>query len=246
MRKNLPIQISVPQPCSEDWNKMTPQEQGRFCDSCQRCIIDFSTYSDKELYKYIASHEGQKICGRFKASQLNRNISLPPQPHSQLYKWIVAAGLALIITAVPNSPTFAQAPLTVATEQVENNTDTLNNSDETITVSGTIIELDETPVVLATVTVKQYGRVISSAITGIDGSYKLQIPSTTSNNLLLEVNCAGYSSSIRRVNKDYITNQNQMDFFLRPDDCILLGGAISTYVAPEIYPSFVYPVNDDH
>lgn len=89
---------------------MTPQERGRFCDSCQRCIVDFSRYSDKELYRYLTDNAGKQLCGRFSSLQLNRNILPPPQHHSALYNGIVAVGMALVFTAIPNSPTFAQVP----------------------------------------------------------------------------------------------------------------------------------------
>ena len=40
---------SIPNPCSEDWNTMTPDDNGRFCGSCQKVVIDFTTYSTHEI-----------------------------------------------------------------------------------------------------------------------------------------------------------------------------------------------------
>ncbi|MCB0699524.1 MAG: carboxypeptidase regulatory-like domain-containing protein [Chitinophagales bacterium] len=149
MHKTKPIQISIPQPCNEDWNKMAPQEKGRFCDSCQRCLVDFSELSDKELYQYLADNAGNKICGRFKASQLNRNILPPPQPLSTVSKWLMAAGMALVLTAIPNSPLFAEAPH--AQEQILKCDAKPNPSGSKTQVYGAVYSYDGEPVKGATV-----------------------------------------------------------------------------------------------
>jgi len=101
MCKSKPIQISIPKPCNEDWNQMTLVEQGRFCSSCQKCVVDFTAYSDRQLFEYLNKHKGQKICGRFEYTQLNRPIHIPSQPHSRLYQYFIALGLTLILSQAP-------------------------------------------------------------------------------------------------------------------------------------------------
>ena len=32
----------IPEPCHENWNKMTPQEQGRHCAVCSKVVVDFT------------------------------------------------------------------------------------------------------------------------------------------------------------------------------------------------------------
>jgi hypothetical protein len=68
------VQIQIPQPCHENWHNMTPDEQGRFCGSCQKTVVDFSAMSDKELLDYITNVSGYTACGRFSNDQLNRTI----------------------------------------------------------------------------------------------------------------------------------------------------------------------------
>jgi hypothetical protein len=36
------FQLQIPEPCHEDWNKMTPVHKGRFCDSCEKAVVDFT------------------------------------------------------------------------------------------------------------------------------------------------------------------------------------------------------------
>ncbi len=72
--------ISIPKPCHEDWNTMTPSEKGRFCDSCAKTVIDFTTMSSLHIQDFLAENQNQKICGHFKKTQLDTiHLSIPIQ-----------------------------------------------------------------------------------------------------------------------------------------------------------------------
>jgi hypothetical protein len=71
------MQITIPQPCHESWDKMTQAEQGKFCGSCQKVVVDFSKMTDAELLSYFKKPK-DSVCGRFKEEQLHRVIT--PQP----------------------------------------------------------------------------------------------------------------------------------------------------------------------
>lgn len=34
--------IRIENPCHENWNLMSRNQKGRFCDSCNKTVIDFS------------------------------------------------------------------------------------------------------------------------------------------------------------------------------------------------------------
>jgi len=55
---------------------MSPTEQGRFCSSCQKAVIDFSTMSDSQIIAFFKQPQGS-ICRRLHHDQLNRYITLP-------------------------------------------------------------------------------------------------------------------------------------------------------------------------
>lgn len=63
--------ISIPEPCSEDWNKMTPDENGKFCSVCVKNVVDFTNKSKREIEEYLIQNREIKICGRFKKSQID-------------------------------------------------------------------------------------------------------------------------------------------------------------------------------
>ncbi len=67
--------VRVPEPCHEDWNKMLPEEKGRFCNSCSKTVVDFSNKTDYEIKNYLNENSGTKVCGHFKESQLNRPLN---------------------------------------------------------------------------------------------------------------------------------------------------------------------------
>lgn len=84
------INLSIPQPCHENWKDMIPSDKGRFCASCQKVVIDFSQSSDREIAKAIKNNK--HLCGRFRESQLNRDLTIPRERNSL---WL-AAGAAII------------------------------------------------------------------------------------------------------------------------------------------------------
>ena len=70
--------ISIPEPCHANWDKMTPNENDRFCTSCSKTVIDFSSMLPEEIQHYFIQNQNEKICGRFKQSQLDSiTIQIP-------------------------------------------------------------------------------------------------------------------------------------------------------------------------
>ncbi len=70
---NKTIKITIPEPCHENWNAMTPTEKGRHCRVCTKEVIDFTTKSDQEVTALVSS--SKNICGRMRTDQINRTIT---------------------------------------------------------------------------------------------------------------------------------------------------------------------------
>jgi hypothetical protein len=68
--------VRIPEPCHEDWNKMQPDEKGKFCSSCSKSVFDFSNKTDVEIKNILLEHKDQKVCGHFKRSQIDRPLNL--------------------------------------------------------------------------------------------------------------------------------------------------------------------------
>jgi hypothetical protein len=72
--------ITIPKPCHENWDKMMPNESGRFCGSCAKSVIDFTQMKSSEIQEYFIMNQGKSICGRFKNQQLDSIIiKIPSQ-----------------------------------------------------------------------------------------------------------------------------------------------------------------------
>lgn len=83
--ENSNIKISIPTPCHEDWNKMTPNEKGAFCGKCCKTVVDFSNLSPEEIKSALIAEKGKKVCGRFKPDQLNEQPTPALSIHIPLY-----------------------------------------------------------------------------------------------------------------------------------------------------------------
>ena len=68
------FKISVKAPCHEDWGGMSNTNDGRFCSSCEKEVIDFTKLSDDEVIAYIQKNAKHGGCGRFLNTQLETII----------------------------------------------------------------------------------------------------------------------------------------------------------------------------
>ncbi|TMI63630.1 MAG: T9SS type A sorting domain-containing protein [Bacteroidetes bacterium] len=71
------FQLTIPKPCHEDWNKMTPDEKGRFCSSCQKQVVDFTSMNNQQLAAFFKKPSTGSVCGRFNNDQLNQDLQVP-------------------------------------------------------------------------------------------------------------------------------------------------------------------------
>ena len=95
MKNNMLIQIK--QPCHEDWNKMTPEKQGRFCASCTKSVIDFTSMTDNEIIRYL-DKSSSKLCGRFNVEQLQRPLTETQlKPKKNWRYWLVSIASILLL-----------------------------------------------------------------------------------------------------------------------------------------------------
>lgn len=228
MKQPKSIQISIPQPCTQDWSKMTPQQQGRFCDSCKKCVVDFTGFTDEQLYKFFTEHKGQKVCGRMKKTQLNRAIALPPQPHSTLYKWVIAAGLGLVFVAAPETEIFAQVPYTQEQTNINNDT-TSNQTNDTFSISGVVVDENNEPVINAMVEATQNGITKNDAVTDFDG--KFIIKPMQQGEYTLTVRYIGYQDEERIVRTDTLNSSLKVSLteHLKIEDIDIIMGMVPLY-----------------
>lgn len=82
-----PVQITIPSPCSQNWEKMLPNTNGRFCNNCSTQVVDFTKMSDAQVLNYLNQHSKQYVCARTFASQLNRKMEEPAILKQKKWYW---------------------------------------------------------------------------------------------------------------------------------------------------------------
>jgi len=51
---------------------MPKHNDGRYCRSCEKVVVDFTQMSHAELIEYFEKHKGEDVCGKAKNSQLGK------------------------------------------------------------------------------------------------------------------------------------------------------------------------------
>ena len=206
------IILTVPQPCHEDWNKMNPEEKGRFCNNCQKTVIDFTGMSDRQMVEFFKKPAGS-LCGRFQMDQLNRNIEIPRKRIPWLKYFFQFSLPAFLITMKAN----AQGKLVVKdSSRIEKKLDCKvedkvvaltgvlgmvgfgnNLEQKAALVSGTVTDASGDPIPGATIIVKGTNNgVVSDSI----GRFQLNVSSGAP----LIISAIGFQSQEVKINNDQL------------------------------------------
>lgn len=70
---NSAYYLAIPQPCHEDWTRMTPTERGRFCQACRKEVLDFTDMAPADILRLIRQAPGGSVCGRIPAQVLEES-----------------------------------------------------------------------------------------------------------------------------------------------------------------------------
>ena len=161
--------INIPNPCNENWNKMSSSEKGKFCSKCKKEILDLSKKSNFELVDKLKIN--QNVCGRFSPNQLN--IVLNPNQKSVFHK--TSFYLTLLTLLGISTPIFAKQnfiktenifPLKTRINLVENETDK-----DSIIIKGIIFDsLNNEPI--PGVNIKYDKKIVLS---DFDGKFEFKI-----------------------------------------------------------------------
>src|SRR5688572_26847745 len=113
------IQFQIPEPCHEDWQKMTPAEQGKFCMACQKTVTDFSSMTNEEILMHISKASGN-VCGRFMPDQLNRRVSTENKKNtlSAKYSWNMLLAALLLSSETISQTKPLQGKVKFASEPI--------------------------------------------------------------------------------------------------------------------------------
>jgi len=108
------LQLSIPTPCHKNWDDMTTADKGRFCDSCQKQVVDFSSMSDRQVSEFFKKPSEGSVCGRFMSDQLERDIEIPTK-RIPWVKYFFQFALPAFLVSIKASTAKAQGEVRVKT-----------------------------------------------------------------------------------------------------------------------------------
>ncbi len=160
-----PVKITIPDPCHENWDAMTPVQQGRYCGACQKVVVDFTQMTDGQILDVIKKAGGRHPCGRYLPSQLDRPL-LDNRPKTTFIGTLVKRIAAMVLLVQSASTAMAQQSKRhmVTVEQYhEYDTDSLGR----IQVSGKLIDtLSKQPLPHMSVYIRQIDTTVFTDLTG--------------------------------------------------------------------------------
>ncbi|MFC6996716.1 carboxypeptidase-like regulatory domain-containing protein [Rufibacter roseus] len=134
------LTVTVPTPCHADWNAMTPADKGKFCQSCQKTVMDFRTMTDAEVLTWLAKNK-HKGCGHFRSDQLNRELQHATSSKKKLALRTVMLGFAAWLGLKSAEAQEASTPTRSDIELLPSRTAKvlpLTPAPDSSTISGTI------------------------------------------------------------------------------------------------------------
>ena len=92
------FQLEIKTPCDADLKAMDKTDNGFFCHSCTKDVIDLSQKTNYEISKFISENKNNSICARLKTSQLDEKFDLVEQSKSNNFKYAVAVAASVLLT----------------------------------------------------------------------------------------------------------------------------------------------------
>jgi|GEM_PF-1370703 len=67
-------------PCNQNWEAMTLEDNGRYCNACEKTVVDFEAMTNKQIFDFFKNKkERHTLCGRFSGAQLSKGIPFEKQ-----------------------------------------------------------------------------------------------------------------------------------------------------------------------
>lgn len=182
----------------------------RYCAACDRNILDFTMKTDREIQAFLHSNNG-KICGKFRADQLNRPMQVPYPPRRRFRA--LAAGVATLLSL---SQADAQLPTQTPTKTILPPPQKAPENDSKITetvgqdtvriVSGRVLDA-ATGEPLIGVTIR-FAQSKIGTISNWDGFFNLKIPiqDLESGPLELRLYYTGYTEKLLEMPPQVLQN----------------------------------------
>lgn len=234
------FKISIPSPCHEDWNKMNPNSNGRYCNSCEKTVVDFTNKNSNEIKSILENTPGH-VCGRFNTKDVYQPL-IPETAEWQIKnswfktKWIALSAIISLIgfSKKANAQMVGQAIAEYMPPTVADSTKEVYKKTSTV-IHGWIKCLDEKKGI-AQIEIRVYsgGKEIAYSKNFANGSYFITIPENTIFDFKVDIeyNAVNYQTQIIRelpILKDRIKCDVKLAEVVPEPNWTVMGGIGGTY-----------------
>jgi hypothetical protein len=226
--KNTLQKIEINQPCTENWDKMNPFGQNKFCQSCEKMVIDFSPYSDKEIIDFFNQKNNQKTCGRFTNRQLhvlNQQLANHTTNHSNRLLIPILATTLLTASACHSTKSLENTTCEKPSSNIKIVEYNINpDSLSTTKIIGKIVDEQNEPLISVNVYIE------NSKIgtrTDFDGEFELVVAKEPNETANLKIEYIAYQSITTPIKE--IKNK-EIEIVLKEDETNLIGEVVIIHV----------------
>ncbi|OQP65066.1 T9SS type A sorting domain-containing protein [Niastella populi] len=212
------LQLNIAEPCHENWQNMTPQEQGRFCGSCQKTVVDFTMMSDQEVLNYFLKAD-HNVCGRMADDQLNRELKITEtkKRFSWAYVWNILVATFLMTKADAQVKDKPEKPVEIISEDrpimgkvAYGPRAGVKKTVIPVEMKGLVLdERNNQPVMGASIRVKDAG---IGCMADTAGKFTLKVEKTEA--VVLEFSAIGYETQTLEI--DALANRSDIQVALKP------------------------------
>lgn len=196
---------------------MLPNNDNKFCDSCQKTVTDFTGLTNGQIIAILSS--SNKVCGRFSETQvmvLNNDIA----PRASTFLWQKIGLAAAFMAAVPfvNVQAGTKLPVEKICISPKMAIPVLDTALIYKRITGTVTDKMNLPLIGATVMVKGKN---SACAVSVNGGFGLNVPASA--NFVLVITYIGYKRQEIKIDPNQKTMYN---FQLEEEPNSLMGEVV--------------------
>ena len=223
--------ISIKNACQQQWSGMSDKKGGKFCEQCQKTVVDFTQLTDQEIIQLINAKK-ENLCARILPEQMNRNLEIQ-QPGNKWASSVLAIGL---LASGVTGNTYAAIPFVHSAKinlsgidkefsnkpVLEIDPNLMDSSKYSI--RGKVVDsATKEPIAFASVYLKNTNR---ACLTNKDGMFTLVIPEDNLERLnYLEVSYVGFTSFEKKIHRRDLPAKIDL-IMLSADENAMLGEVI--------------------
>lgn len=188
----------------QSWEEMAQADNGKFCTSCNKPVIDFSNFTEQQLQDFFSKING-RICGNFRPDQINRTLSVE---NNNQHKYFIPQLLVSTVLTIGLTNKSVAKEIKVPIVQIQSESLFKTEANQKIIptssadslnyINGKIIDNNSSePLPFARIFIKGINNNVES---DAEGNFKLAVPDTLiGKEITLVIAFVGYQNKEMQV-----------------------------------------------